>query len=114
MKKLINARTGEVILEDLQTADTFYARFRGLMGRPSMPENAGLMIKPCNSVHCFFMKFPIDVIFLDKEDRVVHVIESMRPGSISPIVIKASYVIEGNEKNLSRYIELGDYMIFST
>ena len=38
MKKLINARTGEVILENLLTADSFYARFRGLMGRPSIPE----------------------------------------------------------------------------
>ncbi|MPM42062.1 hypothetical protein SDC9_88724 [bioreactor metagenome] len=111
MKKLINARTGEVILEDLQTADTFYARFRGLMGRPSLPENAGLMIQPCNSVHCFFMKFPIDVIFLDKENRVVHIAESMKPGSISPIVKGAKYVIEANATKLSKSIQKGDKLI---
>ena len=108
MKKLINERTGEVILEDLQTADTFYSRFRGLMGRPSIPENMGLMIKPCNSVHCFFMKFPIDVIFLDKEDRVVHISENMRPRSISPIVKQAKYVIEANSITLSSNIVIGD------
>jgi uncharacterized membrane protein (UPF0127 family) len=108
MKKLINARTGEVILDDLQTADTFYTRFRGLMGRPSIPENAGLMIKPCNSVHCFFMKFPIDVIFLDKEDRVVHISENMRPRSVSPIVKRAKYVIETNAMKFSGEIMVGD------
>ena len=111
MKKLINERTGEVILDDLQTADTFYARFRGLMGRPSMPENAGLMIEPCNSVHCFFMKFPIDVIFLDKEDRVVHISRNMKPGSISPIVKRAKYVVEANTTKFSDSIQNGDRII---
>ena len=111
MKKLINERTGEVILDDLQIADTFYARFRGLMGRPSIPENAGLMIKPCNSVHCFFMKFPIDVIFLDKEDRVVHIAGNMKPGSISPVVKRAKYVIEANAMKFSDSIQNGDRII---
>ena len=108
MKKLINKRTGEVILDDLQIADTFYARFRGLMGRPSIPENAGLIIKPCNSVHCFFMKFPIDVIFLDKEDRVVHIPGNMKPGSMSPIVRKSYSVIEANATVFQKNIKIGD------
>lgn len=108
MKKLINERTGEVILDDLQIADTFFARFRGLMGRPSIPENMGLMIAPCNSVHCFFMKFPIDVIFLDKEDRVVHISENMKPGSISPIVRKSYSVIEANATVFQKNIKIGD------
>ncbi|SFE45791.1 DUF192 domain-containing protein [Trichococcus pasteurii] len=108
MKRLINAITGEVILEDLQTADTFYDRFRGLMGRPSIPENTGLMIKPCNSVHCFFMKFPIDVIFLDKEDRVVHIAGNMKPGTISPIVKRAKYVVEANAMKFTGDVMIGD------
>ena len=108
MKKLINDRTGEVILEDLQTADNFYARFRGLMGRLSIPENAGLMINPCNSIHCFFMKFPIDVIFLDKEDRVVHIAENMKPGRISPVVKRAKYVVEASATSLSDNVMVGD------
>ncbi|CZR10330.1 DUF192 domain-containing protein [Trichococcus ilyis] len=108
MKKLINARTGEVILEDLQTADTFYARFRGLMGRPSMPENAGLMIKPCNSVHCFFMKFPIDLLFLDEENRIIRIMTGMAPGSFSPIVKGAKSVIEMNSQILTGSVRIGD------
>jgi uncharacterized membrane protein (UPF0127 family) len=108
MKKLINERTGEVILDELHTADTFYARFRGLMGRPSIPENTGLMIKPCNSIHCFFMKFPIDVIFLDKEDQVLYIAENMKPRSISPVVKRAKYVVEANASTLTGNIMIGD------
>lgn len=111
MTKLINERTNEVILNDLRTATTFLSRFRGLMGAPSIPENVGLMIKPCNSVHCFFMKFPIDVIFLDKENRVVHIAESMKPGSVSPIVKGAKCVIEANVTKLSDSIQKGDKII---
>lgn len=108
MTKLINERTNEVILEDLRIATTFLSRFRGLMGTPWIPENAGLMIKPCNSVHCFFMNFPIDVVFVDKEDRVVHIIHEMQPGKLSPIVAKAKYVIESNPYTLSNHLSIGD------
>jgi uncharacterized membrane protein (UPF0127 family) len=111
MRKLINERTNEVILENLQVADTFYARFRGLMGKPSLPENTGLMIKPCNSVHCFFMKFPIDVIFLDKDDCVVHIEKSIRPWRLSPVVRRARYVIETNATELNDALQNGDRII---
>lgn len=108
MRKLMNERTGEVILEDLQIADTFLTRFRGLMGKPSLPGNSGLMIKPCNSVHCFFMKFPIDVVFLDKDNRVVHVAGNMKPRTISPVVRRAKYVIEANAMKFSGDVVVGD------
>ena len=69
------------------------------------------MIKPCNSVHCFFMKFPIDVIFLDKEDRVMHIAGNMKPGRISPVVKRAKYVVEANATKFSDSIQNGDRII---
>ncbi len=57
------------------------------------------------------MKFPIDVIFLDKEDRVVHIAEGMTPGSISPVVKGANYVIEANADILSDSIQTGDKVV---
>lgn len=108
MGKLINMRTNETILEDLQTADTFVSRFRGLMGAKALAKNTGLRIAPCNSVHCFFMRFPIDVIFLDKQDQVIHIQKNMKPGSISPIIRKAKSVIEANADTLSNVLEPGD------
>ena len=67
-----------------------------------------MVIAPCNSVHCFFMKFPIDVIFMDKNKRIIHIISNMKPGRISPIVREAKYVVEANANTLSRQVSLGD------
>ena len=46
---------------------------RGLLGRSGLEESEGLLLKPCGSVHTFFMRFPIDVVFLDRELSVVAV-----------------------------------------
>lgn len=111
MGKIINERTNETLIENLQTAQTFLTRFRGLMGIESLDADAGLWITPCNSVHCFFMRFPIDVIFLDKHHRVVHVQQNMQPGSISPIIRQAKSVIEVNARTLGTALETGDRLI---
>ena len=52
---------------------------RGLLGRSSLPVGEGLLIKPCGSVHMFFMRFAIDVVFLDRELSVVGVVPELRP-----------------------------------
>lgn len=111
MGKIIDLRTNETILEDLQIADSFLSRFRGLMGIKTLPESAGLWITPCNSVHCFFMLIPIDVIFLDKDNRVVHISKNMKPWSVSPIVRKAKSVVETNADTLSDVLQVGDQLI---
>lgn len=108
MGKLMNSETNEVILENAKIADCFASRFLGLMGKKDLPEEEGLIIKPCNSVHCFFMRFPIDVIFVDSDDRVVHIMPAMKPGRISPIVRRATYVIESNAHTLSEKLRIGD------
>lgn len=111
MGKIIDLRTNETILDDLRIADNFVSRFRGLMGVDVLPQGTGLWITPCNSVHCFFMRIPIDVIFLDKDNRVVHITKSMRPWSISPIVRKAKSVVEANAGTLSDVLKVGDQLI---
>ncbi len=65
-----------------QVARTFWARLRGLIGRRKLAEGEGLLLEPCNSVHCLFMAFPIDVIYLDRTNRVVDVDPDLRPGHI--------------------------------
>lgn len=64
-----------------EVADSFTTRFMGLMGRnkESLPSGHGLWILPCNSIHMFFMKFPIDVIFLSKKHRVVNMVRGVKP-----------------------------------
>lgn len=106
--KVINRRTGSVILDNLDIADTFYKRFKGLMGKKTLLKRTGLKIDPCNSIHCFFMKIPIDIIFLSKEDIVVMAIHDIRPWRVSPIVKGARYVIESNSNELAGEIKVGD------
>ena len=62
------------LADKVELAASFGARLKGLLGRDGLPEGQGLWIDPCNSVHTFFMRFPIDVLFLDKSQRVVRVL----------------------------------------
>jgi uncharacterized membrane protein (UPF0127 family) len=62
-----------------RVARSFGARFLGLMGRNSLPPGRGLLFPGASSVHTHFMRFPIDVVFLDDERRVVAVSRALRP-----------------------------------
>jgi uncharacterized membrane protein (UPF0127 family) len=64
------------------------------MGRPSLGEGEGLILKGDKSIHSFFMRFPIDVVYADREGRVLRLDQAMLPYRIGPIVPKATYVLE--------------------
>ena len=108
MAILVNKKNNQVILNNVRIADSSWQRFVGLMGKPFLPKGDGLLLRPCNSIHCFFMKFPIDVAFVDKDDRVLRIITAMKPGHISPIVWKSAYVIESNQNTLEQNLRVGD------
>lgn len=61
-------------------ADNILTRVRGLLGRDGLGEGEGLLITPCPSIHMWGMKFALDAVFLDKEDVVVDMVESLAPG----------------------------------
>jgi uncharacterized protein len=71
---LVTVRADErVVCERCLVAATPWARMRGLLGRDELPRGEGILLRPAGSVHTFFMRFPIDVVFLDRENRVVDV-----------------------------------------
>lgn len=70
---------GDIMQLQIETADTFFARFRGLMLRKRLPAGHGLLIVPCNSIHMCFMRFAIDAIFIDKDYRVLKVARNVKP-----------------------------------
>ncbi len=92
--RLINQTKNAILSEDLSVANTPFARIKGLLGKKSLGHGQALLIKPCNSIHTFFMNFPIDVIFIDKNNRVVKTISSLKPYRLSAIYFKAYSVIE--------------------
>ena len=64
------------------------------MGRPALPENTGLLLAPCNTVHTFFMRFSLDLVFLHEEGYVIKILKNCRPWRVFPAVAGAFYVLE--------------------
>lgn len=92
--KVYNATKGQWVATDVAVASTFWSRLIGLLGRPSLPEGAGLLITPCDSIHTFGMRFPIDAVFLDRGYRVVRVVDRLKPFRVVLPVAGAISVIE--------------------
>jgi uncharacterized protein len=92
---LICSQTNQALIADRAAAVFGHLdRMRGLLGRRSMPIGEALLILPCKAVHSWFMAFPIDVVFLDRDYRVVHVISNLAPFRMSPVVTAAYSVLE--------------------
>ena len=75
----LNGEDGRVVVQRCELADRFFSRFRGLLGRRGLPPGEGLLLSPSSSVHTMFMRFPIDVVFLDRGLQVVGVSAEVRP-----------------------------------
>jgi uncharacterized membrane protein (UPF0127 family) len=92
--RLVETESGRVVVADLEMARSSWSRFMGLMGRDGLAVGAGLWIEPCNSIHMFFMRFAIDVLFLDRNNHVKKVMLNLKPWRISPIVFGSRTVVE--------------------
>ena len=80
---LKNERNGLVVARQLEGAFDSVSRRRGLLGRDGLDEGAALIIAPCQAIHTFRMRFPIDVVFADREGRVVHFRSHVGPRRIT-------------------------------
>jgi uncharacterized membrane protein (UPF0127 family) len=70
---------GRVVCRRCDVADGPLTRMRGLLGRSQLTDGQGLLLQPAGSVHTFFMRFPIDVVFLDRDGLVTRVVPALRP-----------------------------------
>lgn len=77
MKQTTLKADGVVLTTKCGLALSFFERFLGLMGRKSLPEDQAILFPNCNSIHTFFMRFPIDVLFLDSSGKIVETLESL-------------------------------------
>jgi uncharacterized membrane protein (UPF0127 family) len=72
-QQIINARSGKVIADQLLTAFDSGSRRKGLLSHVSLPQSTALIIAPTNAIHTFFMKFPIDIVFVSRGGRVLKI-----------------------------------------
>ncbi len=80
MAELILRRAdGEVVCERCTLADSPVTRLRGLLGRDGLEQGEGLLLRPASSIHTFFMRFPIDVVFLDRALVVLGIADAIEP-----------------------------------
>lgn len=85
---------GSELVARIVVADSLWSRFMGLMGKRELPAGEGICIRPCSSIHMFFMRFPIDAVFVDADGLVLRIYGSIRPWRVSGIVWKAKACVE--------------------
>jgi len=78
----------------LSIADTHWSRFCGLLGKADFGQDQGLWIVPCRGVHTLWMRFPIDVVYLSRNNVVVHLESALRPWRFAPVRLGAASVLE--------------------
>jgi len=106
--RLMNARTGHVVADTAELAITSASRRRGLLGRDGLDPGAALIIAPCNSVHTFFMRFAIDVVYVDRAGRVRKIVRALRPWRISAAMFAYAVIEFGAGSLDGRDVVRGD------
>jgi uncharacterized membrane protein (UPF0127 family) len=106
--RLVHEGTGEILAASITAAVDSPSRRRGLLGRDDMPPSEALAIAPCSSIHTCFMRFPLDVVWVRADGRVVKVHRDVPPWRVL-IAPSADVVIEWRAGALRRFrIERGD------
>jgi uncharacterized membrane protein (UPF0127 family) len=95
MPKLFNSDQDLEVAGRLRICERTTERLRGLLGTRRLAEDQAVWIRPCNSIHTFFMLMTIDVAFVDEDLRVVKLIPAMTPWRVCLPVRRAASVIEG-------------------
>ena len=91
--QVINSRNNAVIADKAKLANTCWSRLIGLLNRQSLEKGEALILKPACSIHSLFMRFTIDVLFLNKHGEVIAMHPSFKPFRISPIYFNSSLIV---------------------
>ena len=90
-------------------ADNFMLRLRGLMGRKNLPDRTALLLAPCDSVHMCFMRFAIDVVYLNKDLTILKIVKNLKPWTGLSMCRGAWAVLELNAGEADRCgLEVGE------
>jgi uncharacterized membrane protein (UPF0127 family) len=80
---LIQSENRPVLIESVLFAESMPQRMKGLLGRSGLPKTSGMLIRPCRSIHMWFMRFPIDAAFLDANLGVLKIARNLKPWQLA-------------------------------
>jgi uncharacterized protein len=111
---VLNETRGTRVAANVVLAGTSASRRKGLLGKDAMSPESGLWITPCEAVHTFWMRFPIDVVFLNREKKVVKLVRGVKPWRIA-VCLRAHSVLELESGAIDRArISHGDRLRFNS
>jgi uncharacterized protein len=91
---IVNRTRDRVLATAVRVADQWWQRARGFLGRPEPQSGEGLLLNPCRAIHMIGMKYSLDVVFLDRQGRVLALYPRLGPGRRSSWHARARYAIE--------------------
>lgn len=100
-----------MLADKVHIADNFAKRFLGLMGKKRLDNGEGLLLLNCPSIHCFFMKISIDVIYLSRDMKVMG-IETLKPWSVGKRFRRTVHILELKER-AALEVNVGDIIVLN-
>lgn len=106
--KIVHKKSQFVFGNNIKHADGFFSRLKGLMFVDEMKDMDGLLLEPANSIHNCFVRFPIDVVFLSHENRIVKIIRGFKPWRFTRMYFTARKVLELPNGTIPQGVSEGD------
>lgn len=102
--------SGKTLSDDILIADTMQTRIIGLMFKKSLEGAEGLLLDPCNSIHTFFMRYSLDIVFIGSNNKVIKIIRDLRPWRMTWLYFKARKTLELPAGKLPLDLREGDIL----
>lgn len=99
---------GQIVCHKMTAATNVFSRMLGLMFSAGLPDCDGFLISPCNSIHTFFMRYSLDILFLDKDFKIVKAIYGLAPWRMTWIYFKSRHVLEMKAGTMKVGMNAGD------
>ncbi len=110
--KCVLEKTGQPLACEVEMANTYFTRLKGLMFRKVFDKNKVLVLDPCPQIHTCFMRFLLDAVFCAPDGTVLYVIENMKPWRFSKFISGARYTLEFSGGTLQGRVQVGDKILF--
>lgn len=101
----------KVLSNDILIAESILDRMIGLMFKKEMAGYEGLLIMPCRSIHTFFMRYSLDIVFLSSDNRIIKIIRDLKPWRLTWIYIRAIKTLELPAGKFPLEISEGDFLV---